>query len=83
MYTEEQLKELVENVFKQADLDQNGTLEYTEWKVASLHSADLMNEDRLRRAFEFFDRDSSGSIKAEEIAQILGANRKVDRDIWD
>lgn len=49
-------------------MDGNGTLEYTEWKVATLNSADLMNEERLTKAFKFFDRDSSGSIKAEEIA---------------
>ena len=36
----------------------------------------------MRAAFNLFDKDHSGSIDANEIAEVLGKNVAADEKIW-
>ena len=45
----------------------------------------MMSKDRLKQAFNMFDRDGSGQIGADEIRQVLnlGKNSKVDQKLQE
>jgi calcium-dependent protein kinase len=57
-------EEYVDGIMKAADMDGNGELEYSEWVVATINKESLLTEDKLRTAFDMFDRDGGGSINA-------------------
>ena len=59
---------------KAADADGNGEIEYSE---------NLLTKQRLRTAFDMFDRDGGGTISADEIREVLGVGKKIDEKIWD
>lgn len=56
-------------VLWQADIDNNGTIEYGEFIAATLHLNKMEREENLIAAFSFFDRDGSGYITIDELQQ--------------
>ncbi|KAJ4974260.1 hypothetical protein NE237_007434 [Protea cynaroides] len=54
-----------------ADVDGNGTLEYGEFVTVTIHLQKLENDEHIRRAFMFFDRDGSGYIEMDELRETL------------
>ena len=53
----------------QADIDNDGTIDYGEFIAAMLHCNKIQKEDHLFAAFSYFDKDGSGYITAEELHQ--------------
>lgn len=53
----------------QADVDNSGTIDYDEFIAATLHLNKIEKEDHLYAAFNYFDKDGSGYITADEIQQ--------------
>lgn len=53
--------------FEQGDVDKDGYLDYGEFVAISVHLRKMGNDDHLRKAFDFFDRDGSGYIEIEEL----------------
>ncbi|KAG1368809.1 calcium-dependent protein kinase 10 [Cocos nucifera] len=54
-----------------ADVDGNGVLDYGEFVAVIIHLQRLSNDGHLRRAFVFFDKDSSGYIELDELREAL------------
>jgi calcium-dependent protein kinase len=54
-------------VTKQADVDNSGTIDYGEFIAATLHLNKVEREDHLFAAFQYFDKDGSGYITADEL----------------
>ncbi|MCL7041775.1 hypothetical protein MKW94_023629 [Papaver nudicaule] len=54
-----------------ADADGNGTLDYGEFVALAVHIRKIGNDDHLRKAFDFFDRNQSGYIEIEELREAL------------
>lgn len=48
------------NFSLQADVDGDGTIDYIEFITATMHRHRLEREEHLYKAFQFFDKDSSG-----------------------
>jgi Ca2+-binding EF-hand superfamily protein len=44
----------------QADVDGNGTIDYSEFIAATMHLNKIDKEDHLYAAFQHFDADNSG-----------------------
>lgn len=44
----------------QADVDGNGSIDYIEFISATMHRHRLERDEHLYKAFQFFDKDSSG-----------------------
>lgn len=65
--SELEIKQLMDAV----DVDQNGTLDYTEFITATMQRHRLEKEENLFKAFQFFDKDSSGFITREELKQAM------------
>lgn len=53
----------------QADIDNNGTIDYGEFVAATLHLNKIEKEDHLLAAFSYFDKDGSGFITHDELQQ--------------
>eukprot|EP00752_Nemacystus_decipiens_P018346 g16458.t1 len=66
-------KEEVDELFAQIDLDQDGTIGFTEFVAASLHEGHVKDEN-LRRAFDWLDTDDTGKITLDNLLEVIGAN---------
>ena len=53
------------------DSNQNGLIDYTEFIAACLQSYNYLQENHLRSAFAYFDKDNSGSISKDELRGCL------------
>ena len=51
----------------QADADGNGTIDYEEFITATMHMNRMDREEHLYTAFQYFDKDGSGYITADEL----------------
>mmetsp|Transcript_19888 Transcript_19888/g.64727 ORF Transcript_19888/g.64727 Transcript_19888/m.64727 type:complete len:514 (-) Transcript_19888:65-1606(-) len=61
------IKALIEAI----DVDGNGQLDYQEFVAATIHYNKIAQGENLVKAFEHFDKDSSGYITKDELAQVL------------
>ncbi|CAN1799789.1 Calcium-dependent protein kinase 9 [Linum perenne] len=50
-----------------ADVDGNGTIDYIEFITATMHRHRLERDEHLYKAFQYFDKDSSGFITKDEL----------------
>jgi len=48
-----------------------GTLDYGEFVAVSLHLKRMANDDHLRKAFSYFDKDGNGYIEPDELRNAL------------
>jgi calcium-dependent protein kinase len=68
--------EHIEEIFKSIDTDGSGCIEYTEFISASLDKSLYLKKEKLREAFNLFDVDNSGKISNNEIAKVLGMDKR-------
>ncbi|KAL2921011.1 Calcium-dependent protein kinase 24 [Bienertia sinuspersici] len=68
----------VQMIFDAADIDGNGTLECGEFLTLSIHLQKMGDDEHLRRAFKYFDKDQSGYIEFEELKQELFSDDAID-----
>ena len=74
--------EEVLKIMEQVDSDNNGFIDYTEFLKATLSQKTVMSSENLRKAFDLFDKDSSGSISAGELKKVLGGAGNIDDNVW-
>jgi Ca2+-binding EF-hand superfamily protein len=55
-----------------ADTNGDGRLDWQEFLSATLNASRLEREERLRTAFEHFDRDGNGVISRQEMCEVRG-----------
>ena len=60
-------------MFDAVDIDGNGSIDYTEFVMATMNERDLVSQQKLKAAFRLFDKDGSGSISQEELKRALGS----------
>ena len=70
--------EQVDDMFAKIDLDGSGTIDYTEFVMATINEQNLITNERLLQAFKMFDKDSSGSLSYDEIKEVLCFDSSVD-----
>ena len=68
------LKNDVHDIYKNLDMDNNGFIEYEEFVRAAVSKEKFMNENILRFAFRYFDKDGSGEITFDEIEEVFKKN---------
>jgi len=61
-----------DNLIKKIDLDNNNYIEYEEFLRVTVDLDSLINDKNLKVAFDFFDKDKSGTLTQEEIKDVLG-----------
>ena len=70
-YKSDTLEEDVEQIYKNIDMDNNGYIEYEEFVRAAVSKERFINENVLRFAFRYFDKDGSGEITFDEIEDVF------------
>ena len=58
-------------MFARIDLDGDGTIDYTEFVMATVNEKKLLTKERLKMAFQMFDKDGNGSLSPSEIKDFL------------
>ncbi|XP_050148996.1 calcium-dependent protein kinase 2-like [Malus sylvestris] len=57
----------VRQLMDAADVDGNGSIDYIEFISATMHRQRLERDEHLYKAFQYFDKDSSGYITRDEL----------------
>ena len=65
------LEKDVDQIFKNIDMDNNGYIEYEEFVRAAVSKEYFVDENILRFAFRYFDKDDSGEITFDEIESVF------------
>lgn len=82
-YGKERAREQTELIFTNVDADKNGFISYDEFIRASVDKVKLLSEEKLRTAYQLFDKNGDGGIEAKEIKEVLGKDLKDSEDmIW-
>jgi len=62
----------LEDMINEIDLDGGGTVDLEEFiKMMTVETKPANIEQEMRNAFKVFDKDNSGTISADEIAQVM------------
>jgi calcium-dependent protein kinase len=61
----------IEKAMSVIDSNNNGVIDYTEFIAACMYSQDYTQEKQIKSAFQYFDKDGSGTITADELRQCL------------
>jgi len=64
--------EELDKLFDAIDTDKSGTIDYSEFLMATMNEQQLLSKEKLKAAFKMFDKDGSGTISREEIKEALG-----------
>ena len=79
------LKEDVDMIFKNIDADNNGYIQLEEFIRAAVDKRNFLDEQCLRFAFRYFDKDGSGEITYNEIEEVFESSitdkRKVEEGL--
>ena len=70
-------EEISNIVFSNLDLDNSGEISYNEFLTSVIDSQKILTEDRLKKAFDMFDKDGSGALDLDEIKVYFGGNDKL------
>lgn len=70
----------VNKLFDKADQDGSGAIDYSEWQIATINKYSILQDEKLKQAFELFDKDKNGSISASEIKAVLGVGKKLGNE---
>lgn len=49
-------EEEVDQMFKEIDIDKSGTIDYTEFVMATMNQKTMLTNDKLDQAFKMFDK---------------------------
>ena len=73
----------IQKAMEMIDTNQNGLIDYTEFIAACLQSYNYLKENHLKAAFQYFDKDGSGTISKDELRQVLANDECMlqDKDI--
>lgn len=72
----------VDKIMNSVDIDKSGYIEYSEFVIALMNKKKLVSEENLRKAFNLFDKDGSGTITTNEVKNVLGVGKNVSEEIW-
>ncbi|WRX25423.1 Protein kinase domain - like 10 [Theobroma cacao] len=61
----------VQMLIEAVDANGKGTLDYGEFLAVSLHLQRMANDEHLRKAFSYFDKDGNGYIEPDELRDSL------------
>lgn len=74
-------KQLATNIMVEADLNQSGQIDYTEFLVAAMQRDKLLSSEKVKQAFKKFDRNGDGFIERSELSAVLGGI-EIDEEQW-
>jgi len=84
IFGSENPEEDADAILKQLDNNNSGTIDYSEFVIATINRQTLLSKGRLEQAFKIFDQDGNGYITADELREIFnpGNTKNIDNDMW-
>jgi len=73
-YSKDNAKATVDRIFELVDADHSKEIDFSEFVTATANRKLLLKDEKLKQAFNYFDKDKSGAIGMDEIKQILGGD---------
>ncbi|XP_047318204.1 calcium-dependent protein kinase 32-like [Impatiens glandulifera] len=70
----------LEVLMEVGDVDKDGYLDYGEFVASSVHLRKMGNDEHLRKAFEFFDRNKTSYIEMDELRESLADEIETNSD---
>lgn len=64
-------EEEADHIFQIADINKNGTLEFSEWCTATMDKDLMLTKPKLEATFKMFDKNNGGSISFDELRSVL------------
>ena len=71
----------IDDMFAKVDADNSGSIDYSEFIVATMNEKNLLSNNKLQTAFKMFDKDGGGSISIDEIKQVLSFGKSLDEKV--
>jgi len=74
----------VEKIMQNIDYNHSGSIDYTEFVLATVNRERMLSEEQLKMAFMMLDKDNSGFIELEELKAIFSSNaqKSIDSKVW-
>ena len=70
------------SIITKIDVNGSGEIDFSEFVVASMNQASLLNTNKIKKAFEVFDIDSDGFIDRKELKIAIAGVSVTDKE-WD
>ena len=70
----------LKNILMSIDMDKNGAINYSEFIAATMNDLITKDANKLQAAFNFFDKDSKGTINSTDIRRILQTDNDISID---
>ena len=81
-YGKDMAKDEVDRIFELVDVDHSNEIDFSEFVTATANRGNLLQEDKLKQAFAYYDKDNSGSISCDEIRGVLGVGQHISDEVW-
>ncbi|KAM3144380.1 hypothetical protein pb186bvf_003544 [Paramecium bursaria] len=80
---DEQALSEVQRIMELVDMDGSGTIDYSEFIIATMDRKKAVQKEKLKEAFQVFDKDGNGFISEAEIKEVLGPSLVgYDEGMW-
>lgn len=74
-YDEALILKIVEDLMEQADVNQQGEINFTDFIVAATNREQKLHEEHIEKAFKMLDLDGNGFIDVNELKQSMSGVR--------
>ena len=61
----------VDAIYQAVDLDRTGSINFSDWVIATFDANSFLTPERLQKAFVIFDSDVGGTVSAVEVKEML------------
>ena len=82
LYQSDKLKDDVDKIFKNLDVNNDLYLEYEEFIRAAIDKSIFLTDDSLKFAFNYFDKDGKGEITVDDLCSIFSGD-ELSKDEQD
>ena len=65
-------------LYRKIDLNGNGTIEFNEFVLVTLHKDELHSQQKLRAAFDMMDKNGDNTISPDELLDVFSFNDNFD-----
>ena len=71
LYPSQEAKLRADNIFKEIDFNNDGSINFSEFLTVNIRKEKLLNEETLDNAFKMFDIDGNGYITIDELKKTM------------